>query len=289
MGNSLDRMPTVGYCVTKIWYVENGKHTIILRHNTTLGHKTVEISDAPRPLDFSANKNDDVCLIDCNTHEYELHVTPQNTDSWMPAIGGSGFTYSLVKVSGRNVVPELGQIVRQQAHKLTVSVTEAGLEEARDEDGTPHCVYEIRSDFDPVEGIYSAEDGGTGGSARRGTARRRFREFVELQEKVGSAYRDSSLWDNVPSLPMRMPKLIQDHSCPKFRAERRAQLSAWLERLVALPRACYNPDLLRFLALPPTEPPAGARYPSHAAADMRAHDEAIAHGAANVDAAGPAV
>lgn len=82
---------------------------------------------------------------------------------------------------------------------------------------------------------------------------RRFRDFESLHRLIKSAY-CGHLASNVPSLPSKavwrtLTTAYQAFDDPQLLEERRTEFELYLQRLLALPKAGHNPDLLRFLGL----------------------------------------
>jgi hypothetical protein len=67
------------------------------------------------------------------------------------------------------------------------------------------------------------------GGAQLAECVRRFREFVQLDEHLRSAYKDTPLESHLPVLPDRMSKLLLDHHAPEFLAQRRIALQFYLQ------------------------------------------------------------
>ena len=119
MGNS---PMSHGFVVSKYWYLPGkSKHTICLRHNTTLGHKTIFV-DGGVGEDHSKNKNDEDISVVVGATEYVLHVRIAEGTGFFS--GGAEYEYTLSKATeGAPLIAELGQVVREQAHALEVRIT----------------------------------------------------------------------------------------------------------------------------------------------------------------------
>ena len=86
------------------------------------------------------------------------------------------------------------------------------------------------------------------------SARRRFRDFVQLDASLRSRFPpDSHLLASFPALPPRAIKLVVDHSRPEFCEARRQQLDMWLRRVWRFPNLAESSSLRHFLRLHQTQ------------------------------------
>lgn len=72
---------------------------------------------------------------------------------------------------------------------------------------------------------------------------------VVSTNQVRSYFHDHHLASSLPHLPPKHLKLLTNHLDAGFLDARRAQLQAYLQRLVAFPHAGANPDLVVFLGV----------------------------------------
>merc|ERR1712146_333790 len=78
-------------------------------------------------------------------------------------------------------------------------------------------------------------------------AKRRFKEFSQLDTDIRSLYREHQLYSNLPSLPPLYNTLSVDHTDSAFLAERQIALEQYLAKLLRIPHATSSPDLIFFL------------------------------------------
>ena len=82
--------------------------------------------------------------------------------------------------------------------------------------------------------------------------RRRFKDFVQLDYNVRSAYVNvkGHLLSSFPPLPAKASKLVTDHKSAAFLEKRSSGLDTYLKRLCTIPYMQRNPDFLGFLGWP---------------------------------------
>jgi len=97
----------------------------------------------------------------------------------------------------------------------------------------------------------SGGGGGEGGREREVVVLRRYRDFDKLDRLVRSAFAGSHLLNSLPCLPIKILNPFTDQSDPIFIDARRQELEMYLKRLIQMPKASSNPDLLRFFSLHP--------------------------------------
>jgi len=95
------------------------------------------------------------------------------------------------------------------------------------------------------------EGGEEGGKEGEVVVFRRYRDFDKLDRLVRSAFAGSHLLSSLPSLPIKVLNPFADQSDPLFIEHRRQELEVYLQRLIRMPKASHNPDLLRFFSLHP--------------------------------------
>jgi hypothetical protein len=86
-------------------------------------------------------------------------------------------------------------------------------------------------------------------SGRRARILARFREFDELNKSIRSDYRaqHKHLLENLPEFPSKAVLPWTDQNSAAFIAERKAALEAFLQKLITIPFASENKNLLEFL------------------------------------------
>lgn len=101
--------------------------------------------------------------------------------------------------------------------------------------------------------VVCALSGGKGETGRDGAVVvfRRYRDFDKLDRLVRSAFAGSHLLNSLPNLPIKILNPFTDQSDPAFIDNRRQELEVYLKRLIRMPKASNNPDLLRFFSLHP--------------------------------------
>ena len=97
----------------------------------------------------------------------------------------------------------------------------------------------------------SGGGGGEGGREGEVVVFRRYRDFDRLDRLVRSAFAGSHLLNSLPCLPVKILNPFTDQSDPVFIDGRRQELEVYLKRLIQMPKASSNPDLLRFFSLHP--------------------------------------
>lgn len=130
-----------------------------------------------------------------------------------------------------------GSAGRQEAEaelgRLKVSVT--GADMGVDEAGAPLVLFRLHT-------VRESD-------LRETTVHRRFRDFFLLDAALRAAYKGSSLLGSFPALPPRSLKLFADHTSPEFVNRRVFALGDYLHKMLHIPRARGNPDLLTFLGI----------------------------------------
>ena len=81
------------------------------------------------------------------------------------------------------------------------------------------------------------------------TCHRRFRDFGELNEDLRSAFKGHQLLANVPEMPPKELKVLQNHFEGHFVEERRLRLDSMMQRIVGVPRFASSPAVLAFLGM----------------------------------------
>lgn len=141
-------------------------------------------------------------------------------------------TYNGSDVPEENTVAGGSAGVQLNEDSLRMKITLDGYELGADDKGQPVVLYKLHS-------IRERDQ-------RETVVHRRFNEFVGLNEALRACYKGSSLLGSIPSLPSRSIKLFNlvDHLAPDFINKRVFLLTDWLHKVVQVPRARSNPDLL---------------------------------------------
>ena len=152
---------------------------------------------------------------------------------------------------------EVNEVKDTAQNPFVVTVDEAVV--MQDENSTSDkkvVVFRVRTSLksDVPGATTKIEDG-----AETVVVARRFSEFVDLRQTVRSALCGYHLYSDVPELPPKYNKLLQDHLDPAFIQRRQFGLDSFMKRLVELPRVSSNPELRVFLGL---APPLGSKLAS---------------------------
>jgi hypothetical protein len=70
---------------------------------------------------------------------------------------------------------------------------------------------------------------------------------VRVFSQINSAFNGNILAENLPAFPMRLPKILADHTDPEFLRERCETMNQYFVLLPKVPFVMQNPDFQFFL------------------------------------------
>lgn len=215
--------------VTRNWsvIVEGKTHCVTLLHNTVTGERSLSVDGE----DVLGTAGRSTFLTGPTTLSFTLRGASGTVTI---TYGGTAVTYRCVY--GGADVPEENQVLGGSAalneDALRMKISVEGYDFGADAKGQPVVLYRLCT--------VRERDGAST------TVHRRFNDFVAVNEALRACYKGSALLGSLPSLPSRSVKLFNlvDHLAPDFINKRQFLLADWLHKVVQVPRARSNPDLL---------------------------------------------
>ena len=212
-------------------------HTVELRHHTVTGTRVVFVdnqaveSTLGSSTIFSSFFNDGSDRV-----SFQL-PSGRPAEVAIERTGFASFAYTLLVAGAR--VPEATEQVDEGSPAFTFVC------------GVPEAAAGTDELYEPV--IWFRVDVKrttvSTGEERSTSCHRRFRDFGELNEDLRSAFKGHQLLANVPEMPPKELKVLQNHFDAGFVEGRRALLDAMMSRIAQVPRFASSPAVLAFLGM----------------------------------------